>query len=148
MKHQIREETWPVIDKFFQDMPEALWKLPTFKNALQSFQQDARREGELIGEQRVLIRQLSRKFPQLPHGIVQHIQTTFDHEQLDNWSDQIISATELSEISKSRNLNTVWVFVLSRPSYKLRSELQSNLPFRSCYFATARFSLKIYFASF
>jgi hypothetical protein len=98
MKYEIREETWPVIDKFFQDMPEAFWKLPTFKNALQSFQQDARQEGELVGEQRVLIRQLSRKFPQVPQGIIQRIQTTFDQAQLDNWSDQMISATDLSEI--------------------------------------------------
>ena len=110
MKPQIREETWPVIDPFFQQMPEALWKLPTFKNALTSFQQDARREGlqqgeqrglqqgELIGEQRTLIRFVRRKFPHVPQGIIQHIETTFDHEQLDNWSDQIISATDLSEI--------------------------------------------------
>jgi len=102
MKPQIREETWPVIDKFFQDMPEALWKLPTFKNALTSFQQDARREGlqqgELVGEQRLLIRQLYRKFPQVPQGIIRHIQTTVDHDKLDNWLDQIISAADLSEI--------------------------------------------------
>jgi len=34
MKHIIHEETWPFIDQFFQEMPEAIEKLPTFQDAL------------------------------------------------------------------------------------------------------------------
>jgi len=94
MTFQIREETWPVIDKFFQQTPEVFWKLPTFRQALIAFQQ----QSELVGEQRLLIRFVRHKFPHVPQGIIQRIQTTFDQEQLDNWSDQIISATDLSEI--------------------------------------------------
>jgi len=56
MKHMIREETWPIIDQFFQEMPEAIGKLPTFQDALseslrQGFQ-DGERHGFQDGEQR------------------------------------------------------------------------------------------------
>jgi len=130
MKHLIREETWPIIDQFFQEMPEAIGKLPTFQDALseslrQGFQdgerhgfqdgerhgfqdgerhgfQDGKRHGERQGvlgnEHRILIRQLRHKFTRVPKGIVQHIETTTDLEQLDNWLDQVISAKKLAEI--------------------------------------------------
>jgi hypothetical protein len=90
MKHLIREETWPIIDQFFQEMPEAIEKLPTF--------QDALAESMRQGEKRTLIRQLHRKFTRVPKGIVQHIETTTDLGQLDNWLDQVISAKKLTEI--------------------------------------------------
>jgi hypothetical protein len=79
-------------------MPEALWKLPTFQSALTSAQQQSLQQGKQIGEQQMLIRQLHRKFPQVPPGIVQHINETSDLEQLDEWLDQIILAHELADI--------------------------------------------------
>jgi len=102
MKHMIHEETWAVIDQFFQEMPEAIGKLPTFKEALaDSLRQGIKQgeqQGEQRGEQRTLIRQLQRKFTHVPKGIVQHIEATTDLEQLDNWLVQIISAQKLAEI--------------------------------------------------
>jgi len=102
VKYQIREETWPIIDQFFQEMPEAIGKLPTFQSALTSAQQQSLQQGlqqgKQIGEQKTLIRQLHRKFPQVPPGIVQHINDTSDLEQLDEWLDQIILAHELADI--------------------------------------------------
>jgi hypothetical protein len=106
MKHQIREETWPIIDQFFQEMPEAIGKLPTFQEALastqrQSLQQGLKQgvqQGTLGNEHRLVIRQLHRKFTQVPKGIVQRIEATSDMEQLDNWLDQIMLANELAEI--------------------------------------------------
>jgi hypothetical protein len=94
MKHQIREETWPVIDQFFQEMPEAIGKLPTFQEALAS----AQRLSVLSNEHRLVVRQLQRKFPHIPTGLVQHIEGTSDIEQLDNWLDQIMLVDELNEI--------------------------------------------------
>ncbi|KHD08867.1 hypothetical protein PN36_18525 [Candidatus Thiomargarita nelsonii] len=90
MKHQIREETWPVIDQFFREMPEAIGKLPTF--------QDALAQSTLNNEHRIVLRQLNRKFTQVPKSIVQHIETSSDIDQLDNWLDQIILAKELADI--------------------------------------------------
>ena len=90
MKHQIREETWPVIDQFFREMPEAIGKISTFQEAL--------RQSALSTEHRLVIRQLRRKFPKIPTNLVQHVEATIDIEQLDNWLDQIMSANELAEI--------------------------------------------------
>ena len=102
MKHQIREETWPVIDQFFQEMPEAIGKLPTFQEALASAQRQSVRQGVqqgvLSNEHRLLVRQLQRKFPHIPTDLVQHIEATSDIEQLDNWLDQIMLVDELNEI--------------------------------------------------
>ncbi len=102
MKHQIREETWPIIDRFFQEMPEAIGKLPTFQEALgQSLQQ-----GVLGNEHRILVRQLRRKFTQVPEDIVQHIEASSDIEQLDNWLDQIILAHDLADIDFNQPQNS------------------------------------------
>ncbi len=97
MKPQLREETWPYIDQFFQEMPEAMWKIPTFQTALVESQKMAERRGERRGEQKTLIRQLRRKFTEVPDHIVQKIESTTDLEQLDNWLDQVIAANSLSD---------------------------------------------------
>ncbi len=98
MKFMIREETWPIIDQFFQEMPEAIGKLPTFQEALSKSMRQGFQEGEQRGEQRMLIRQLRHKFSRVPKGIVQQIETTTDMELLDNWLIQVISAKKLAEI--------------------------------------------------
>ncbi len=98
MKHQIREETWPIIDQFFQEMPEAIGKLPTFQEALASTQRQSLQQGALGNEHRLVIRQLHRKFTQVPSVLVQQIEATSDMEQLDNWLDQIMLANELADI--------------------------------------------------
>jgi hypothetical protein len=98
MKYQIREETWPVIDQFFREMPEAIGKLPTFQDALASTQKQSALKSALSTTHRIVVRQLRRKFAQVPNSIVQQIETTSDMEQLDNWLDQIVSANELAEI--------------------------------------------------
>jgi hypothetical protein len=102
MKHLIHEETWPIIDQFFQEMPEAIEKLPTFQDALA----ERLRQGERQGEKRTLIRQLRHKFSHIPQSIVQLIEATTDMEQLDNWSVQIISANKLTEIDFNFPQNT------------------------------------------
>jgi len=106
MKHQIREETWPIIDQFFQEMPEAIGKLPTFqetlaesqKQALQQGLQQGEHQGALYNEHRLLIRQLHRKFSEVPNSLVQQIESNSDIKQLDNWLDQIMLAKKLVEI--------------------------------------------------
>ena len=110
MKYQIREETWPIIDQFFQEMPEAIGKLPTFQEALaltqrqstqqgmQQGMQQGRQLGALSNEHRLVLRQLRRKFSHIPTGLAQYIEATSDIEQLDNWLDQIVLANELADI--------------------------------------------------
>jgi predicted SPOUT superfamily RNA methylase MTH1 len=110
MKPEIREETWSYIDRFFQEMPYAMTKLPslqkTFQDAVQqavqqSIQkaiQDAAQEASAENQKRVLIRQLRRKFASVPKKVVQKIEATDNSEQLDNWLDQIIVADSLAKI--------------------------------------------------
>jgi hypothetical protein len=104
MRPMIREDTWPIIDQFFREMPEAIGKLPTFQEALA----DRLKEGKEIGEQqgalnnehRLVLGQLERRFNQVPKSIVQQIEASSDFEQLDQWLVQIITAKELKEIER------------------------------------------------
>jgi len=108
MRPMIREETWPIIDQFFREMPEAIGKLPTFQEALADSLRQGEEQGQKIGEQqgalhhahRTVFRQLQRRFKQVPNNIVQQIEATSDLEQLDKWLDQIIGAKELGEIER------------------------------------------------
>jgi uncharacterized Zn finger protein (UPF0148 family) len=93
MKPKIQEETWSYIDQFFQEMPDAMTKLPTVQTAVQTAIQEASAESQ----KRVLIRQLHRKFTSVPKRVVQKIEATDDLEQLDNWLDQIVVADSLAE---------------------------------------------------
>jgi hypothetical protein len=97
MKHKISEETWPIIDQFFREMPEAMRKIPTFQEALIDRLISGKKIGERDTLRRTLIRQLRRKFDRVPDRMVLRIQTTEDIEQLDNWLDQIISVNSLAE---------------------------------------------------
>jgi hypothetical protein len=96
MRPMIREETWPIIDQFFREMPEAIGKLPTFQEALAASEQ----QGALHQAHRTVLHQLQRRFNQVPNNIVQQIETTSDLEQLDTWLDQIMAAKELEEIER------------------------------------------------
>ncbi len=110
MRPMIREETWPIIDQFFREMPEAIGKLPTFQDALnatlkqgeqqgkQQGMQQGKQQGALYNEHRILLRQLQRKFNPVPKNIVQQVEASSDLEQLDKWLDQIIVAKELGDI--------------------------------------------------
>ncbi len=112
MRHKIREETWPIIDQFFKETPEAIGKLPTFQEALtttlkqgkqqglQQGQQMGEQQGALHNEHRIVLRQLQHRFKQVPNGIVQQIEATSDLDQLDEWLDQIIAAKEPGEIER------------------------------------------------
>lgn len=94
MKPKIRQDTWPYIDRFFREMPEEMWKIPTFQEALAKSQIN----GEQRNAQKTLIRQLRRKFTPLPDSVVQKIESTTDMEQLDNWLDQIWVAESLADM--------------------------------------------------
>ncbi|MEN8216304.1 MAG: hypothetical protein ABFS56_07990 [Pseudomonadota bacterium] len=68
MKVKIRDDTRLCLDHFFRDMPEEMWKLPTFKEAMTENQ----RLWELRGVQKTLIRQLRHKFAPIPDSVVQN----------------------------------------------------------------------------
>jgi hypothetical protein len=97
MQPQIPDEAWPYMDRYLQSIPQNLWKLPTFDQALEKSQQR--------GQQRAIIRQLRRKFKQIPNSVVQKIEATDDQEQLDQWLDLVIEANSLTEMGLSEPHN-------------------------------------------
>jgi len=94
MKPTIHESTRPYIDQFFRTMPEEMWKMPTFREALKEKQ----RYGQYQGAQRMLLNQLRRKFAQIPESVVQKIESTKNLEQLNDWAIQIMTAESLADM--------------------------------------------------
>jgi len=47
-------------------------------------------------QQRILIRQLQRKFSPIPDSVKKKIESSEDIDQLDNWLDQVIAADSLT----------------------------------------------------
>jgi hypothetical protein len=103
MKHVIHDDTWPFIDEFFREVPEAMGKLPTFQEVLLQKLREGKLEGKLEGEkigiQNTLIRQLTLKFDTLPESIITTIQHTEDIKRLEHWLDQVIIAKTMDEIN-------------------------------------------------
>ena len=97
MKTMIREETWPLIDQFLRETPEAMAKLPTFQEALD----ESKRQGSLLTQQSTLLHILNHKFGTIPHDFIQLIQTTNDLTQLEQWLDQVLDSKSLTEINFS-----------------------------------------------
>ncbi|KHD06046.1 hypothetical protein PN36_30935 [Candidatus Thiomargarita nelsonii] len=96
MKVKIRDDTRLCLDHFFRDMPEEMWKLPTFKEVMAENQSLWELRGVRQGVQKTLIRQLRHKFAPIPDSVVQKIEATYDLAQLDNWLDQVIAADSLA----------------------------------------------------
>ena len=93
MKPSIHESTRPYIDQFFRTMPEEMWKMPTFREALEEKQ----RYGQYQGAQKMLLNLLRRKFTPIPENVVQKIEATKDLEQLDEWLNQVFMAESLAD---------------------------------------------------
>ncbi len=106
MPVKIREDTWSYINSFLKEVPEGFKELSSFRDVLQEKERVAWREGEQIGaqraQQRMLVRQLRRKFPQAPEAVVQRIEATESIEVLDRWLDEIIMANDLADTELGR----------------------------------------------
>lgn len=110
MKHVIHDDTWPFIDEFFREVPEAIGKLQTFQEVLLQKLNEGKREGKLEGKregektgmqkamQSNLIRLLTIKFDTIPEPILTIIQQTEDIKRLEHWLDQVIIVKVLDEI--------------------------------------------------
>jgi predicted transposase/invertase (TIGR01784 family) len=60
--------------------------------------EEGAKEGALRKSQQTLIRQLKRRFGNVPDGLSSTIRTTNDPEQLDEWLDQVVTAETLEEL--------------------------------------------------
>lgn len=93
MKLEIREETWPYIDRYFKAVPEDMLKLPTFREMLAESQREGERLGKLRTQQSTLLHLLEHKFGPVPTPLRQQIESCDDSAQLDRWLDEILGAT-------------------------------------------------------
>ncbi|MCB0063111.1 MAG: hypothetical protein KDE19_13395 [Caldilineaceae bacterium] len=87
----VREDTWPYIDEFFRNVPEAMQKVSTVQEALE--------EREHQVQRRMLIRFLQHKFGDIPANVMQQIIRTSDSHLLEEWMDQGIDANSLADIN-------------------------------------------------
>ncbi|MFN8486933.1 MAG: hypothetical protein U0350_05020 [Caldilineaceae bacterium] len=102
MELTIHEDTWPYIDEFFRNVPEALHKLPTLQEVLAENARIAERRGERRGElhsqQQTLMLILRHKFGMLPDHVGKVIEATDNEELLKKWLEQALDADSLAEI--------------------------------------------------
>ncbi|HUG89459.1 MAG TPA: DUF4351 domain-containing protein [Planctomycetaceae bacterium] len=61
-------------------------------------EQKGERKGELRARQQTLLRQLGRRFGELPPRVVEVIESTEDIEQLDKWLERILAAATFAEM--------------------------------------------------
>lgn len=95
MKTMIREETWPLIDQFLRETPEAMGKLRTIQAVLE----ESKQQGMLLNQQDTLQHILRHKFGAIPDNIIQTIQMTDNLARLQQWLDQALDAARLADIN-------------------------------------------------
>lgn len=99
MELTIREETWPYIDEFFRNVPEAMRKVPTFQEAIEA----SERRGAVHNQQQTLILILRHRFEEVADHIVQRINTTDNLEELASWLEQALDVSSIEEIDFTSN---------------------------------------------
>lgn len=65
--------------------------------AAEMLRDEGRREGELSGERKLLLKQLSSRFGALPEAAVSRVNVA-DLSQLDVWAERVLTATTLVDV--------------------------------------------------
>ena len=115
MKVTIHEDTWPYIDEFFQEVPEAFQKLPKLREAFEKHAQQAAAqavtqsveqvvaqagiEGAIRGHQKTLLLVLRHRFHEVPTQIVEQIESMRDRQLLKRWLEQALDAETINQIN-------------------------------------------------
>ena len=119
MKVTIHEDTWPYIDEFFQEVPEAFQKLPKLREAFEKHAQQAAAqavaqavtqsveqvvaqagiEGAIRGHQKTLLLVLRHRFHEVPTPIVKQIESMRDRQLLKRWLEQALDAETINQIN-------------------------------------------------
>jgi len=76
-------------------------KLPSYRigmqQGMQQGKQEGRQEGKQEGEGYLLLRQIKRRFSQLPDWVEEKI-TQATTDQIEQWADNILDATTIEEV--------------------------------------------------
>jgi hypothetical protein len=91
----IHEETWPYIDEFFRNVPEAMKKVPTFQEALAA----SERRGATQNQQQTLLLILRHRFGTIPDWMVQKIETAHELPLLAKWVEQALDTNSIEAMA-------------------------------------------------
>jgi hypothetical protein len=91
----IHEETWPYIDEFFRNVPEATKKVPTFQEALEA----SERRGATQNQQQTLLLILRHRFGTIPDWMVQKIETAHELPLLAKWVEQALDTNSIEAMA-------------------------------------------------
>jgi len=69
------------------------------KTIADELKEEGAREGAIATRQQTLIRQMKRRFGEVPPGILATIEAMRDVQQLDHWLDQVITAECLDDFN-------------------------------------------------
>lgn len=95
MELTIHEETWPYIDEFFRNVPEAMQKVPTFQEALEA----SERRGALQNQQQTLLLILRHRFGTIPDWMVQKIEAADELPLLAKWVEQALDMKSIEAMA-------------------------------------------------
>ena len=104
MEQLMNKEVLQVMNEVFRRKPQFF--MENFSFFRETLDESTRRSeeagfkhGRLRSEQQTLIRQLRRKFKEVPAAVVRRVERTNDRKQLESWLDQILSANSLAEMN-------------------------------------------------
>ena len=107
MEQLMTKEVLQVMDKVFQRNPQLFMdNFTVFRDTLEEREETGFKRGEdsgfkrgtLRSQQQMLIRQLHRKFKNVPASVVLRVESTQDRTQLESWVDEILFANSLAEM--------------------------------------------------
>ncbi len=99
MKLHVSEDTMPYIDRFFQETPQFIDKLPSFQEVFAAKEEVGWKEGQ----RQTLLRLLNRKFGPLPETVVTQTEETDSSAQLTEWLDRLVEVDALDEMGFEKN---------------------------------------------
>lgn len=91
----IHEETWPYIDEFFRNVPEAMQEVPTFQEALAA----SKRQGAIQNQQQTLLLILRHRFGMIPDWMVQKIEAADELPLLAKWVKQALDTHSIEAMA-------------------------------------------------
>lgn len=81
----------------FEELKERFMKSPSFLEMTKERYAEGQLEGELKGERTVLLRQLKRRFGEVPEAVEARIRAA-DSDQLLRWTDRVLDASTLDAV--------------------------------------------------
>jgi hypothetical protein len=97
--YHVREPTeWPSLQKAIEASVQTDEHRQEVFEMRRTIADELKEEGAIKKSQQTLIRQLKRRFGDVPDDLSSAIRATSDPEQLDTWLDEVVTAETLEEV--------------------------------------------------